>query len=163
MTIKREIALRAARPEEARALSQIAFASKAHWGYDAAFMAACREELTVREEHIAKRSVLVAEGPGGTTFGFGGLCTRENGEPEIWHLFVAPEAMGQGAGRLLTEALIDKARAIGAPRLWVESDPNAESFYRACGFRRVGETPSGSIAGRSLPLLVMELDGKAVG
>ena len=57
----------------------------------------------------------------------------------------------------------NKARAVGAPRLWVESDPNAESFYRACGFRRVGETPSGSIAGRSLPLLVMELDGKAVG
>lgn len=160
MTRKREISLRAARPDEVGALSRVAFASKAHWGYDAAFMAACREELTVREEHVAERSVVVAEGPDGATLGFGGLCTREDGEPEIWHLFVAPEAMGQGAGRLLTEALIDKARAIGAPRLWVESDPNAESFYQACGFRRVGETPSGSIAGRSLPLLVMDFEGR---
>lgn len=155
MTIKHKIALRGARAEEADALSQIAFASKAHWGYDADFMAACREELTVSEAHIGERNVLVAERDG-VLLGFGGLCPREDGEPEIWHLFVAPEAMGQGAGRLLTEALVDKARAIGAPRLWVESDPNAESFYQACGFRRVGETPSGSIAGRTLPLLVMD-------
>ena len=155
MTRKREIALRAAHSNEAGALSRIAFASKAHWGYDADFMAACREELTVSEAHIGERNVLVAERDG-VLLGFGGLCAREDGEPEIWHLFVAPEAMGQGAGRLLTEALIDRARASGAPRLWVESEPNAESFYRACGFHRVGETPSGSIAGRSLPLLVMD-------
>ncbi len=155
MTRKREIALRGARPEEADALSRIAFASKAHWGYDAEFMAACREELTVSEAHIGERNILVAERDG-VLLGFGGLCSREDGEPEIWHLFVAPEAMGQGAGRRLTEALIDKARAVGAPRIWVESDPNAESFYQACGFRRVGETPSGSIAGRTLPLLVMD-------
>ena len=160
MTIKREIALRAARPDEAGALSRLAFASKAHWGYDAAFMEACREELTVRQEHIAERNLLVAEGPGGATLGFGGLNTREDGEPEIWHLFVAPEAMGKGAGRALTEALIERARAAGAPRLWVESDPNAESFYQARGFRRVGETPSGSIAGRSLPMLVMDFVGR---
>ena len=159
MTRKREIALRAARPEEAGALSRIAFASKAHWGYDADFMAACRDELTVSEAHIGERNILVAECDG-VLLGFGGLCAREDGEPEIWHLFVAPEAMGHGVGRLLTEALIDHARASGAPRLWVESDPNAESFYQACGFHRVGETPSGSIAGRSLPLLVMELGEK---
>ena len=159
MTIKREIALRAARPDEAGALSRIAFASKAHWGYDAAFMAACREELTVSEAQIGERDILVAERDG-VLLGFGGLCPREDGEPEIWHLFVAPEAMGQGAGRLLTAALIEKARATGVQRLWVESDPNAESFYQACGFRRVGETPSGSIAGRSLPLLVMDFWGR---
>ena len=155
MTRKHEIALRAADPDEAGALSRIAFASKAHWGYDEDFMAACREELTVSEAHIGERNVLVAERDG-VLLGFGGLSMREDGEPEIWHLFVAPEAMGQGAGRLLTEALIERARASGAPRLWVESDPNAENFYQACGFHRVGETPSGSIAGRSLPLLVMD-------
>ena len=32
--------IRAARPEEAADLSALALASKAHWGYDAAFMAA---------------------------------------------------------------------------------------------------------------------------
>ena len=38
--------LRAARPEEAAAISALALRSKAHWGYDEAFLAACRAELT---------------------------------------------------------------------------------------------------------------------
>jgi hypothetical protein len=31
--------------------------------------------------------------------------------------------------------------------------PNAEGFYRKMGAERVGETPSGSIPGRMLPLM----------
>ena len=39
--------IRDASPGDCEALSALAFSSKAHWGYDDAFMAACRDELTV--------------------------------------------------------------------------------------------------------------------
>ena len=41
------LALRPARPEEAPALTELCLRSKAVWGYDAAFMQACRRELTM--------------------------------------------------------------------------------------------------------------------
>ncbi len=156
MTGRNKITLRPAREEEAEALSRLAFASKAHWGYDAAFMEACREELRVSAADIARYNVLVAE-CAGQRLGYGYLSPREVGGLEIQHLFVAPEAMGQGAGRALTEALIAQARTAGEPQLWAEADPNAAAFYQACGFRQVGAVPSGSIGGRSLPLMVLDI------
>ena len=156
MTERNEITLRPARPEEAEALSRLAFASKAHWGYDATFMAACRAELQVSAADIAEYEILVAE-RAGLCLGYGYLTPREEGGLEIQHLFVAPEAMGQGAGRALTDALLAQARAAGEPQLWVEADPNALGFYRACGFELVGEVSSASIGGRSLPLLLQRL------
>ena len=45
--------IRPARSGEAKALSDLALRSKAHWGYDAAFMAACRAELTVTPAQAA--------------------------------------------------------------------------------------------------------------
>ena len=46
--------LRRALPDEAANLSALALRSKALWGYDAAFMEACRSPLTVDPEAIAK-------------------------------------------------------------------------------------------------------------
>jgi hypothetical protein len=42
--------IRAAHGGELEALSALAMRSKAHWGYSAAFMQACRDELTVSAE-----------------------------------------------------------------------------------------------------------------
>ena len=42
--------IRAARSDEAGLLSEIAFRSKAYWGYSEEFMVSCREELTVTAE-----------------------------------------------------------------------------------------------------------------
>ncbi|TCT06419.1 hypothetical protein EDC22_1111 [Tepidamorphus gemmatus] len=39
----------------------------------------------------------------------------------------------------------------------VDSDPFAEGFYLAMGAQRVGEAPSGAIAGRMLPRLAKRL------
>ena len=119
-------------------------------------MEACRAELRVSQADIAEHEVLVAERDG-QCLGYGYLMPRQDGGLEIWHLFVAPDAMGQGAGRALTAALIAQAHAAGERCLWVEADPNALGFYQACGFELVGEVPSASIGGRSLPLLVQRL------
>ena len=145
------VLLRPARPGEAALLSGLALRSKAHWGYDAAFLAACREELSLTEDELGARRTSVAE-VGGTVVGFGTL----EGEPptgEIGMLFVDPAAIGRGIGRALLARLVETARANGFVRLRIEADPYAEEFYLAQGAVRVGEIASGSVPGRALPLL----------
>jgi hypothetical protein len=47
-----EIELRAARTDEAYLLGELALTSKGHWGYDRAFLDACRAELAFRPNEI---------------------------------------------------------------------------------------------------------------
>jgi hypothetical protein len=56
--------LRPGREEEARLLSELALRSKGHWGYDQAFLDACRAELTLTPEDVLAHRVTVAERDG---------------------------------------------------------------------------------------------------
>ncbi|GAA3138445.1 GNAT family N-acetyltransferase [Planomonospora alba] len=143
--------LRAARPDEAEALSALALRSKAHWGYDEAFLAACRDELALTPEQVTAARTTVAERDGRVL----GFATLEGGPPrgELGMLFVEPDAIGTGVGRLLFEHAVAAARGLGFTVLEIESDPHAEPFYLAMGAVRTGSVPSGSRAGRTLPLL----------
>ncbi len=67
--------------------------------------------------------------------------------------FVEPDAIGRGVGRALYSHVMRAARELGFTRITIDSDPNAEPFYRRMGARPVGRTPSGSTAGRELPVL----------
>lgn len=72
-------------------------------------------------------------------------------------MFVEPDAIGRGVGRTLFEHTVAQARRLGFTALTIDADPNAEPFYVAMGALRIGATPSGSIPGRELPLLRIEL------
>jgi GNAT superfamily N-acetyltransferase len=139
--------LRAARPGEERRLSELALRSKAHWGYDEAFLESCREELRVTPEQIARGDVTVAE-DGAIV----GLSVVDLDAAELLSLFAEPAAIGTGVGKALLRAALERAAAHGVPALTFESDPNAEAFYRSQGARRIGERVSRS-TGRALPLM----------
>ena len=147
--------IRPARPGEAAALSDLALRSKAHWGYDAAFIAACRAELTVTPAQAASGRTYVYE-EDGRALGFYLLEIR-NGSADVAMLFVAPAALGRGIGRALWAHLVGEARRLELAKVSVASDPNAEPFYRAMGATTVGTAPSGSIPGRRLPLMELAL------
>lgn len=129
--------------------------SKAVWGYDAAFMEACREELSISRETLSRHPVAVTETDGRIT-GVAEL-SFEGDTAHLEKLFVDPETMRAGAGRRLFDWAVEKARAEGAGTLVIEADPDAEGFYRAMGARRTGQAPSGSIPGRMLPELSLAL------
>ena len=76
---------------------------------------------------------------------------------EVWDFFMVAEAMGSGLGGRLWRHLEATTRRCGAVCIGVDSDPNAEGFYRKMGLRRCGEAPSLSIPGRMLPRLEKEL------
>lgn len=144
-------AIRPARPVEAAALTALAMRSKASHGYDAAFMEACRAELTIRETTLAERDVWVAEQPSGALAGFFGLCPPEGGVAEVDPIFVEPALQKGGVGWALWTKLEERARAMGAERIGLDADPHAVGFYERMGLAIVGRSPSGSIPGRFLP------------
>ncbi|MFJ4693954.1 GNAT family N-acetyltransferase [Streptomyces sp. NPDC088766] len=148
-----DVLLRPARAAEAGMLTDLALRSKAHWGYDAEFLEACRDELTVAANEVTLRRTTVADGDGHIL----GFTTLE-GEPPtgvLGMMFVDPRAIGRGIGRLLFEHTVAAGRDLGFTRITIDADPNAEPFYRAMGAVRTGSIPSGSIAGRVLPRMVV--------
>jgi N-acetylglutamate synthase-like GNAT family acetyltransferase len=146
---------RRAQPADAAVLTSLALTSKAVWGYDASFMAACRAELTITPQSIAQQPTHVIERQG-QVLGFYQLRI-EGAVAEVAQFFIAPALLRRGLGRRLWAHLDQTARAAGARRLEVDSDPHAEAFYLAMGMRRIGAAPSGSIAERMLPRLRKEI------
>lgn len=63
------VKVRAARPAEAEDLTGLVMRSKAHWGYDAVFMAACAQELRIRSDDVTARHIVVAENERGEVLG----------------------------------------------------------------------------------------------
>ncbi|MGA5200311.1 GNAT family N-acetyltransferase [Streptomyces variegatus] len=150
-----DVLIRPARVTEAGILTDLALRSKAHWGYDAEFLEACRDELTVAANEVTRRRAMVADRDG-RILGF----TTLEGEPStgvLGMMFVDPQAIGQGIGRLLFEHTIAVGRDLGFTQVTIDADPNAEPFYRAMGAVRIGDVPSGSIAGRVLPQMVVTI------
>lgn len=152
-----EVAIRPARPGEAQALSALCRRSKAHWGYDDAFLLQSEASLTISDELIATGLVLVAEHPGERVVGLATLEPMASGAFDLLHMFVEPDAIGGGVGQALFEAIAELARACGANRLSILSDPFAATFYERMGARRIGDAPSDAIPGRLLPLLEYDL------
>ncbi len=144
-------AIRRAKAGDAEALTGLALASKAHWGYDPVFMGACVAELTTTVSAISENEIWLAE-LGSEIVGFYELIAdAEDQRGEVLMFFVMPAHMGQGVGRLLWAHMEGRAAAHELERLGLDADPNAVPFYTAMGMTVVGEAPSGSIPGRMLP------------
>lgn len=145
------ITQRTARSEDAAALTEIAFRSKAHWGYSPEFMEACRHELVITSKDCETGLIIVAE-ENGKLIGFYRLAgTPPKGKLD--DLFIDPIYMGKGLGSALYRAALEHARRLGFTTLDIHSDPHAEPFYMHMGAKKIGDIPSGSISGRTLPLL----------
>jgi GNAT superfamily N-acetyltransferase len=150
-----EIRLREARIDELPLLGDLCLRSKAVWGYDAAFLLACRDELTITPEDLERTHVRVAESRG-EAIGVAQVAI-EGQVAELVKLFVEPDRLGQGCGRILLDWAVAVARGTGAVRMTIDSDPGAVAFYTRNGARQVGLVPSGSIPGRFLPRLEIAL------
>jgi GNAT superfamily N-acetyltransferase len=148
--------VRNAKLEEAASLTALCVRSKAHWGYDAAFMKLSAAALAVNEDDIAAGRVLVAVDDAGRVIGM--ACVLPEGETsDLDALFVDPPAIGSGAGRALFDAAVILARQQGARRMTILADPNAAAFYERMGARYLRNAPSDAIPGRTLPFYEYDL------
>jgi GNAT superfamily N-acetyltransferase len=150
------ISIRNAKPGEGKGLTALCVRSKAHWGYDAAFMRKSAAALLVSEAEIAAGRVLVAVDTAGRMIGVASVAP-EGETADLAVLFVDPPAIGSGAGRALFEAAVVLARRTGARRLTILADPNAAPFYERMGARFLRNAPSDAIPGRALPFYEYDL------
>jgi len=148
--------LRPARDEDAAALTRVARAAKASWGYPEVWLREWEAQLTITRDYLRRNHVIVAELEG-RVVAFGALVGISEGA-DLDHLWVLPEAQGAGIGRALFEGLVEAARASGARALRIDSDPNSRAFYERLGAHYVGERPA-PVAGvaRTLPVLSFPL------
>lgn len=149
------IVFRAARGDEADLLTEVALRSKGYWGYDEELLDAWRAELTFRPEDVVTRRIVVADSSSGIV-GFYSI----DGQPprgELGNLWIIPERIGTGLGRRLWHHAVASATEARYTSLLIEADPNAVGFYEAMGADRIGDVPSGSVPGRTLPLLTFKI------
>ena len=148
--------VRSAKLDEAASLTALCMRSKAHWGYDAAFMNLSAAALAVSEDDIAAGRVLVAVDDADRVIGM--ACVLPEGDTaDLDALFIDPPAIGSGAGRALFDAAVALARRQGARRMTILADPNAAAFYERLGARYLRNAPSDAIPGRTLPFYEYDL------
>lgn len=121
---------------DASPLTVLATRAKAHWGYPPEWIAAWQPQLTFQPKYFDQNQVLVAEDEHGLL----GMCALEDhGEWwELEHLWVDPDCMGRGVGRILVERALALARVVRPSRVVIEADPHAAGFYRRLGAIEVG-------------------------
>lgn len=140
-------ALRAGRPDEAGALAALAVRSKGHWGYPAAFLDRFARAHGLTPAVVAANDVRVLERDGRVR-GFSTVLHR-GPVAVLDDLWLEPDEIGRGSGRVLFEDAAARAREAGASVLEWEAEPGAVGFYERMGGAVTGwET---SPLGRPLP------------
>lgn len=149
--------LRTPKPAQAATLSELCLRSKAVWGYERAFLEACRPALTLTDEDWNDSDLQIAV-DGDRILGMAQV--RTSGDvAELDKLFIDPNARAGGIGRTLFRWAVAAALSRGATVMTIDADPGAADFYRRMGAVDDGVIASTVIPGRFLPRLKLKLDG----
>jgi ribosomal protein S18 acetylase RimI-like enzyme len=94
----------------------------------------------------------------------GSEVARGPDEAEVRALAVAPAAQGQGTGRALLRAVIDRAAAAGLASLLLSTQPQmaaAQALYASAGFARRPDLDWSPVPGLALLAFWLPLPGRA--
>ena len=140
--------------EDANSLSDLAIRSKGHWGYPSELLETWREDLKITARYIEENHVEKIRYEE-DLLGF--FALRYEGKGWILdHLWLLPEAIGKGIGKMAFYQILRIAEKLGIHQFRIVSDPHAEPFYLKRGARRIGAVES-IPQGRFLPELVYKL------
>ncbi|MGW6276263.1 GNAT family N-acetyltransferase [Kribbella sp. NPDC055071] len=121
--------------DDAERLTRLCHESSSYQGRYAEAIAT----VEVTPGYIADQLVFLAADEDARLLGFYSLIRDP---PELDMLFVADEAQGRGAGRILVKHMIEQAQELGLAGVRVVSHPPAEGFYLRVGARRTGTVPA---------------------
>ncbi len=133
--------VRAAVPSEMGALVELQRRSSLVWEEYRDSLLAHPEVIEVPAGALAAGQVRVAVSDG-VIVGFATVMPVSGGVGEVDGLFVEPDLMRGGIGRLLVEDAVVIACDHGLARLEVTANPRALGFYEKVGFVAVGEVPT---------------------
>ena len=129
--------IRPARLDEADLLHALTARSTLFWGYEPEFLDWEPQALEVTTEFLAGAVAYVLE-EDGRVVGYYAL-TGQVPDLHVDKLFVEPDAIGTGRGKLLWNHAMATARTLGVTVMPFYADPNAAPFYRAMGSEWLGE------------------------
>jgi len=128
--------IRFAEPEERLALEGLQRRSSLVWEEYREALLAHPDAIEIPEELVQRvRVVSIA----GKVVGFHLVLTPHDGACEVDGLFVEPDQMRTGVGRLLVRDASERALEEGATALEVTANPRALAFYEKVGFVAVGQ------------------------
>ncbi len=144
--------IRNADPAEVEALTELQRRASMVWEEYRADLLAHPDAIEIPIEAMGHQSVRVAVGDG-QVLGFSVVLPGGDGRWELDGLFVEPEHMGRGVGRLLVAGLAAMAMEAGVTRVDVTANPRAVGFYQ-----RIGFVTDGTIDTQFGPALRMHLE-----
>ena len=136
-------------------LSKITYLGKAFWGYDKELLDKWKDDLTITPEYISINETfkLISAGQ---IIGYYSFLELENNIIKLDFLFILPEYIGSGIGKLLMNDFINNVINRNAHKIILDADPNAEKFYSKFGFKTYNYLES-SVINRFLPQMELVL------
>lgn len=136
-------------------LTEITKKSKAYWGYSNDQMEEWSDLLTIKEEYIKNNEVYKLLIKNSTVAYYSYFSINEN-TVKLDNLFVSPENIGKGYGKLLMNDFILKVKQNEKTKVILDADPNAQKFYENFGFIKTGQIET-SIKDRFLPIMELQI------
>lgn len=145
--------IRKAKPKDSDTLSNLAYKSKSYWGYSIDFLKRCKDDMTVTVEYIEQYPVYVLE-KDSKIIAFYSFDLKNT---KLEALFIDPDYIGKGIGKLLWLDLLGKAKELNIKEFTLDSEPNAEGFYLKMGANKIRYTASTVFPDRNLPLMKVKV------
>ncbi|WP_017728458.1 GNAT family N-acetyltransferase [Halalkalibacterium ligniniphilum] len=145
--------IRKAKPKDSDTLSNLAYKSKSYWGYSKDFLKRSKDDLTVTGEYIEQNPVYLMEKDNKIV----AFYNFEVKNKKLEALFIDPDYIGKGIGKLLWLDLLGKAKELNIKEFTLDSEPNAEGFYLKMGANKIGYTSSTVFPNRNLPLMKVKV------
>lgn len=144
--------IRRAEAYENEQLTRIAVKSEAYWGYDSKFMESFETLYRVTQEFIFENPTYVIT-ENGVVIGFYALI--ETGKKAcLEYLYVEPEYIGKGYGKLLWEHMVGYCKENGVSEIELVTSPQAKEFYIKMGADFIEDVDSIVIEKRRIPRLI---------
>lgn len=144
-----------ANPEDDEILNEITKKAKSHWGYSDEQMEKWSQDLTITKDYIRNNEIYKLLVNDETIAYYSYFNINEN-TVKLDNLFVVPEEMGKGYGKMLMNDCINKNKKEKTAKIILEADPNAEKFYDSFGFLKISQIET-SIKNRFLPVMELKL------
>lgn len=146
--------VRKACPNEAKVLSDLAYASEAYWGEDETYMRQFSEQYNVTEQTIREDHVYVLE-TDGEIVGFFAILKRK--VPELELFYIKREYIGKGYGKKLWTNMISVCKALGISKIELVGSDDVVDFYIKLGAKPVEKVASTLKVGRMVTRFEVEI------
>ena len=147
------VVIRSAVAAERRALEELQFRASVRATRYADVLRAHPDAIEIPARQFEDGLVRVAQ-DGDRVVGFAVLLAPVDRACELDAIFVEPDRMGTGIGRLPIDDALARARAWAANRIEVVANPDAAGFYTRVGFAGDAEVATRFGPGRRMRLLV---------